>query len=858
MSEDLQGHAALPATVPSVYDAGRVRAFPVSDSSDSPVGGAGPGPPATVASWVAVLRRSAWLIVGCLIVAVGAAVLVTRRLTPVYEASTALRVELQKGSGPTFEPVLAANNDISTEIEVLRSETLAEEVVDSLRLQLSLDAPRQESRARLFEAIRATPFVQGGSYRLTRDSVGRFRVLERHDGRVLAVVSPTERVDVGGVSFALTPRARELPVIDFNLRSREDAASDLRGVLSVERVVREANIVTIRFRDSDPAIARDVPNALAAGLLAQRRWVRHSEGRGTEQFLRDQLERVAAQLRASEETLRSFREREHVVDLQEEGRNEANQLLKVQADRNALETERASLAHLLASIDGGERSQDSTASPYRNLVAFPSLVRNQAAWQLLASLAAVEDRRTELLARRSAQDPDVRLLTDRIHAIEDQLRSFGTTYLRALTDQAATLDSTLVHSATSLALFPARELALTRLQRQRKLLEDLYTLLQTRLKETEISNASEDSSIRPIDVARLPRTPIAPNPWLNAALAGVGGLLIGLAVAFWRAHADRAVHSRRELSAATGVAVLGLIPRAASPKPWVMSVRSALGIGARPWPAGRRDRDESVGVLGAARGPGAATVRSPRIESVLPTVVDEAFNRLEANLMFGAPRGTTTILVTSPMPSEGKTTVAANLALVASRNGRRVLLIDADLRRGNVNSVFGVLRTPGLSEVLDGTVSFGEAVQSVDVPGPGELHCLATGTLPPGALGVLGGQRLRAWLDVWATRYDLALIDTPPLNAVADAGVLAALSDGVVVVTRAGHTTIDALATAMEHLYRARARVIGVVLNDVDLDRDAVYDDEYRHFRSYAAYYADVGDSASPSSGRSVREQWTP
>jgi succinoglycan biosynthesis transport protein ExoP len=236
--------------------------------------------------------------------------------------------------------------------------------------------------------------------------------------------------------------------------------------------------------------------------------------------------------------------------------------------------------------------------------------------------------------------------------------------------------------------------------------------------------------------------------------------------------------------------------------------------------------------------------------------VTEAFSRLEANLRFARGHKVTVVL-TSPMPGEGKTTVATNLALVASRHGRRVLLIDADMRRGDLSAAFQAARTPGLAEVLQGAVSFDLARRTVDVGGPGAFHYLTSGSLHSNPLHLLETRHMRELLAAAAAEYDLVLIDTPPLNAVVDAVVLGAMSDGVLIVARAGHTTMDALLTGMEHLLEARAPIIGVVLNDVDLEQDASYDSEYRNFGRYAEYYDDLSESTSSPDRRAWRPRGT-
>jgi capsular exopolysaccharide synthesis family protein len=162
-----------------------------------------------------------------------------------------------------------------------------------------------------------------------------------------------------------------------------------------------------------------------------------------------------------------------------------------------------------------------------------------------------------------------------------------------------------------------------------------------------------------------------------------------------------------------------------------------------------------------------------------------------------------------------------------------VLLIDADLRRGLVHSVLGGPREPGLSEVIRGRIPFGSARRSITVGDRGSLDFLTTGKLVTDDLGQTGSPAMREFLLQIREDYDIVIVDTPPVNIITDAALLGTSADGVVLVARAGVTESAALAYAVEQLRHVRAPLLGVVLNDIDLRRDAAYDSSYRYFRDY-------------------------
>ena len=202
------------------------------------------------------------------------------------------------------------------------------------------------------------------------------------------------------------------------------------------------------------------------------------------------------------------------------------------------------------------------------------------------------------------------------------------------------------------------------------------------------------------------------------------------------------------------------------------------------------------------------------------------------------PNPPRTMVFTSPMPGDGKSTSAANLAITLAQQGQRVLLVDADLRRGLLNNLFDLPRDPGLSNVLLAGTPIETAVRTVDLGAGGRFDFLGTGTLPPNPAELLGSEKMRVLIAALEQRYDAILFDSPPLNLVTDAALLGTACDGVVLVGRAGVTTATGLAYAIDQLRAVRAPVLGAVLNDVDFKRDMRYYGEYKSYGAYQAYTA--------------------
>jgi capsular exopolysaccharide synthesis family protein len=560
------------------------------------------------------------------------------------------------------------------------------------------------------------------------------------------------------------------------------ATAGVEEALRVTRPNENAGVIRIQFEAADPRVTRDVPNALADAYLARRRAAQTTEARSSARFLAEQLDTARRQLAAAEDTLRGFREREGVVDPAAEASTGITRRSELQAQRTALEAERRSLGAILTDVRARAASGDpAVPSPYRRLVGFPSFVRNPAAAELLRSITAVEDQRALLLQRRTLEDPSVQVLTARVAQLEDQLRGVVVTYYEGLAGQVGALDAALSRSAQQLSRLPGREAEFERLRRRPTTLADVYGLLQTRLKEAQIAEAVEDASVRVVDRATLPRRPVKPNKALVLGLAGVLGLAAGVVLAFLRTQLVPVVHSREDVRRLVGLPVLGVVPR--------------------------------------ARGHAAAATAADGVAA-------EAYRRLRTNVLAAAQPdgGPAILLVTSPSPAEGKTTVAVNVAAAIARQGSRVLLADADLRHGELTERLlpasgAAVRPTGLAGVLQAgdDAALPAVGRPVDVGGA-QLDLLAAGRAPAAPADLLAAPAMRRLIERLRASYDVVVIDSPAVNAVADAAVLAGAVDGVLLVVRSGRTRLSAITAALEQLAAVGAPVLGIVLNGGDAE----------------------------------------
>jgi capsular exopolysaccharide synthesis family protein len=380
---------------------------------------------------------------------------------------------------------------------------------------------------------------------------------------------------------------------------------------------------------------------------------------------------------------------------------------------------------------------------------------------------------------------------------------------------------------------PYQEVRLAQLERDVKTLADVYSLVQSRLKEAEIAAAVQDGTIHVVDPAALPRYPVEPRPARTLALALIVGIILGITASFAREIADKSIHSRKDILNLTGAPVLGVLPQMEPAEGVRSRIRAAVqrrlrGSAHRAWSNGVTAQATAV-----ATRPGATW-----------SAAREAFNGLHANVaVVTTPAPGRMVIVTSALPGDGKTTVAVNFAGTLARLGQKVLLVDGDLRRGVIHAALRLPRAPGFSDVLSGVSDLGGALRTMPTAGGPTgggriLHVLTSGTLTSDPTQVLGPGRMDALLERLSNEFDWVIVDSPPLNVVADASLLSTTGAAVVLVARAGVTPAKALRYAVEQLRAVRAQVVGAVLNGID-KREASYDNAYS-FPDYASMYHEL------------------
>lgn len=755
-----------------------------------------------------IIYKRRWLILATLGLVISATAYLTFTAKPVYEAESTIRIETPRSGNSILSQspnwsYYKLLGQLETEIEVLKSRSIAERVVTRLGLPLeSLNGGMR--RQELFESISVSREATPGEYRIHFEKDGTFRVFLGDS--LLASGELGAPVRLTGLEFAFRPALRVVPrelafeILDF------DSAVKSFMKNSEAKPVKDTNIIKISVRGHDPLEVEKMVNTWAEEFLSQGLAYNKLEARSVREFLEEQLSVVSEQLRGSEEALQDFKESSQVVVLSVEAESQITELARFEAERAAAMTEMDGIQRFLAKIE--ERGVSGEDPDFWQVTAFPSLINNQTIWKLKEQLVTLSVRKKELAQVLEETHPDLIVVSSQIALVEEDMKREATSYIRALESKVEALDETIRRFQEDLEKLPEKEVRLARLERSAKVNEEIYTLLLKRHKEAQISEAMEIGDIRVVDPARGPKYPVKPNRKLNLALGLLAGLLFGVASAFLVEYFDTTLKGWEDVSKKLDLPILGAIPRIRVPGREALAEASAIPSAFEAKLISHTDS------------------RSP---------VSEAYRTVRTNIQyFDITEKVEVLLFTSPGPKEGKSTTVSNLAVTMAQQGVRTLIVDADLRKPVVAKIFGISRTPGLTDILVGKASLSMCIAETGID---NLYILPSGTLPPNPSELLSSQKMDELLELLREAFDTVLLDSPPVLAVTDASILAKKTDGVVLVVRSDLTEEEAALMARHHLEQVRARVIGVVVNDFDYETNYYRKVYYKYYTSY--YHSD-------------------
>jgi capsular exopolysaccharide synthesis family protein len=553
------------------------------------------------------------------------------------------------------------------------------------------------------------------------------------------------------------------------------------------QLVRNSQVVRLSFDSIDRELAAQVPNALAELYIDADLQARMQMTQRAMTFINGQAGELRKKLKESEDTLQAFRDRERIIDAkglaQSGATRQIEDLTRQQSDARARRSEAETVYNqVTGALRGG--------APLETL---PAIQKQPLVLRFREVEIDAEKRVNEASKRYGPEHP-------RMIAAEAELKSARENFRRQIASVTQTVtrelevarlneqavDRALGAAKADMANLNRKEFQLASLERDVQTNRQLYEMFIQRLKETNISENMQTANARIIDPAVAPQTPSGPNKRGIVLASLLAALLAAVALAFLVERLDNTVKTSHEVEQKLGAPSLGVVP----------------------FTRVKRSQDLERVFLDEPQTSVAEAIRTIR-SAVLLSALD-------------SPKKV--VVVTSSIPEEGKTTIAANLALALGQV-KKTLLVDSDMRRPKIGRLFGGKPAlPGLAEVCAGEASVEDCILALK---EGEVYVLGSGKVPPNPQELLASRRFSKIMEALTASFDIVVLDSPPVQLVSDALVLSRVATDVVYVVKADDTPYPLARQGLRKLARIGAPLVGVVLNQLDVLKADRYYGEY-------------------------------
>ena len=570
------------------------------------------------------------------------------------------------------------------------------------------------------------------------------------------------------------------------------------GKLKIEPV-RNSRLVKVHFDSNSPELCAQVPNTLATNYIQQSVESRFIATEQIKEWLSKQLEDLKAKVERADEALQAFGSKHDIISLEDKENvtlqrlNELNDTLtKAEADRMAKEALY-------------KQTKD------KNFEALPSILENKLIMDLKQAYIQLETQSTKLSETFKPEYPEMVRLRSQMQSIQKRMdleiskiiAGIKNDYELSLRKEAL-LRHAFEQQKAKVIEMKDQSIQYNILKREADTNRELYKGLLQRMKEAGVSAGLTVSNIQVVDQAEVPASPYKPNRSLNLLLAAVIGLFLGVGLAFFFEYLDNTVKTPEDVEQMIRLPSFGMVPEISYEKR-------------------RRLEKETIHPVELV------THRHPK------SVLSEAYRNIRTSILLSfSEKPPKKIAITSPNPVEGKTTTVINTAIALSQTGAQVVIIDTDMRRPRIHHIFNGEDGAGLSNFLSGNAALASIVKKTEVP---NLYYIPAGPIPPNPSELLGSNLFKSMMESLGKKFDHILLDSPPVLGFADSLILSTTVDGVVLVVLGGKTPKETLQRTKEVLYQVNAKILGVVINRVDVQRGNY---GYYYYR-YHYYYGKEG-----------------
>jgi capsular exopolysaccharide synthesis family protein len=670
-------------------------------------------------------------------------------------------------------------------------------------IEVAVDYPQIQS---LSEVYRPT-LVDDGAFMTTEIQVLQSDSLAWTTMQQLGI----DRAAVADPAMVSGPSATQLA------RARKTTSIErFKEGLTVEPL-KESRILTVSYESRSPETAADVVNHLVTNFINFNFQVRNDFARHASGGMEQQLEELKVKMEKSQQALVDYERQNLIINVGDKQTTTDQSLEQLSKEYTAAAGDRIQKESVYELVKGNEGQVG-------------IIVQDAILQHLEEKYNDLKAAYADALSQRGPNFPTVIRLRDQLtqmqslmeNARKQAVAKVHNDYLAALSREKL-LGDAMAKAKGDVSALNQKMIEHNILKREFEINQQLYESLLQRLKDATLSASLQATNVNIIDPATPPVRPVRPNKRRNLAAGLMVGLILGITLAFVQEALDTSVRTTEEAERLVNAPALAVIP--------------VEGDGYRRKQLAASHPLSPVGPNGV----GLAVLKRPS------SPMAESFRSLRTSVLLStAPRPPQSLLVTSAQVGEGKTSTACNLAMSFAQRGGPVLIVDADLRRPSVAKTLGVGNEKGLSSYLTGAHSLDEVL--IQYERVQNLWVLPAGPRPPDPAELLSSHMMESTLKDLLKRFTQVVIDSPPLLLVTDAVVLSAVVDGVILVVASGTTARGALTRAHRILDNAGSRVLGVVLNKVDMRFDTYYGSYYGPY--HQSYYDEIAVSnPSHSSG---------
>lgn len=581
-------------------------------------------------------------------------------------------------------------------------------------------------------------------------------------------------------------KAGEMKTDDLDLRF----AKMVQGGLKVEPV-KNSRIVNISYEHTDPVLAATIANGIANAYVEQVLDIKMGTTRHAVEWMTKKLDEQKAKMEDSQRAIQEYAKNKDIVAIENKETITPQKIQNLGSQLMAAEAKRREAEALYNQVRGlGSNTLDA--------LTIPAIAGDPVIQSLREEEIKNEKQIAEMSRKFGDRHPQMIKLKGDLKSVREKMSSEIKRVISSLKNDYELSKSNESSLKTLFAQGKGEAMALSEksmrydvLKRELDTNQQIYEALLKRVKETTLVEEVKSFNIFIVDKAEIPKSPVRPNKFKNILFALVLGLCGGLGIAFFLEYLDNTFKGPQDIEEKLALPLLGIVPL----------IKKA---------------DEQGG----------------RIETLLlnnqKSNIAESYKALRTSLLLSSGDPIKSVLITSSVEDEGKTTTAINIAVSFAQLEKKVLLVDADLRKPKVHTMLGVDNSVGLSAYLS-RQTLQEDIRGTKMP---NLSFLSAGPLPPNPSELLSSKRMKDFLDSATTHFDIVVFDSAPLITVTDTIVLSALVDGTVLVVKAGKTTLDIAKRGLKLLMDSNIKILGAVLNAMDTEKEG-----YRYLYPYYYQY---------------------